>query len=49
MNSKHWSIDLHYYWEPILHNGQKEGFVLLSTKMTEIKKGLSTNMVDFNH
>ena len=30
--------NLHYYWEPILHNGQKEGFLLLSTKMSELKK-----------
>src|SRR4051812_41384892 len=30
--------NLHYYWEPIVHNGQKEGFILLSTKMTELKQ-----------
>ncbi|MCQ6273435.1 PAS domain-containing protein [Bacillus sp. V3B] len=33
--------DLHYYWEPILIEGKKEGFVLLSTKMTELKKAYS--------
>ena len=30
--------NVHYYWEPILHNGQNEGFLLLSTKMSELKK-----------
>ena len=33
--------DLHYYWEPITIEGTKEGFVLLSTKMTELKKAYS--------
>ncbi|WP_102274298.1 two-component system histidine kinase PnpS [Cytobacillus massiliigabonensis] len=30
--------DLHYYWRPIDQSGADEGFVLLSTKMTEINK-----------
>jgi two-component system, OmpR family, phosphate regulon sensor histidine kinase PhoR len=30
--------NLHYYWEPIVHNGKNEGFILLSTKMTELKQ-----------
>ncbi|KOP83706.1 alkaline phosphatase [Bacillus sp. FJAT-21945] len=30
--------DLHYYWRPIVQSGADEGFVLLSTKMTEINK-----------
>src|SRR3954464_10792247 len=33
--------NLHYYWEPILLEGTEEGFVLLSTKMTELKKAYS--------
>ncbi|MED3549285.1 two-component system histidine kinase PnpS [Cytobacillus praedii] len=30
--------DLHYYWRPIVKSGADEGFVLLSTKMTEINE-----------
>ena len=30
--------NLHYYWEPIFNNDKKEGFVLLSTKMTELRE-----------
>jgi len=30
--------NLHYYWEPVFNNGTQEGFILLSTKMTELKK-----------
>ena len=30
--------NLHYYWEPIFNNDTKEGFVLLSTKMTELRE-----------
>lgn len=33
--------DLHYYWEPIAIEGTEEGFVLLGTKMTELKKAYS--------
>ncbi|MGZ4161572.1 MAG: two-component system histidine kinase PnpS [Neobacillus sp.] len=29
--------DLHYYWKPIIKNGQKEGYIFLSTKMGELK------------
>ena len=30
--------NLHYYWEPIINNGKTEGFVLLSTKLTELRE-----------
>jgi two-component system phosphate regulon sensor histidine kinase PhoR len=30
--------DLHYYWKPIIKNGQKEGYIFLSTKISELKK-----------
>lgn len=30
--------DLHYYWGAITNNGEKEGFLFLSTQMEEIKK-----------
>jgi two-component system phosphate regulon sensor histidine kinase PhoR len=30
--------DLHYYWKPIIKNGQKEGYIFLSTKMGELKE-----------
>lgn len=30
--------DLHYYWRPIAHSGMDEGFVFLSTKLSEINK-----------
>ncbi|HEY2419828.1 MAG TPA: ATP-binding protein [Neobacillus sp.] len=32
------SYDLHYYWKAINNNGQKEGYIFLSTKMSELKK-----------
>ncbi len=28
--------DLHYYWNPVLLSGKKEGYIFLSTHMTEI-------------
>jgi two-component system phosphate regulon sensor histidine kinase PhoR len=31
-------FDLHYYWKPIMKNGQGEGYVFLSTKSDELKK-----------
>ncbi|MBU8879674.1 PAS domain-containing protein [Bacillus sp. FJAT-29790] len=32
-------LDLHYYWKPIKNqSGTKEGYIFLSTKMTEINK-----------
>lgn len=30
--------NLHYYWQPIFTNGNQEGYIFLSTKMTEIQK-----------
>lgn len=30
--------DLHYYWDDILIDGHTEGYIFLSTKLTEIKK-----------
>ena len=30
--------NLHYYWEPVIINGQKEGFILLCTELTEIEQ-----------
>ncbi|RSD27690.1 two-component system histidine kinase PnpS [Mesobacillus subterraneus] len=30
--------DLHYYWNPIIHNGEKEGYVFLTTKIDELQK-----------
>lgn len=32
------SYDLHYYWRPITQSGTVEGYIILSTKMTEINK-----------
>lgn len=29
-------IDLHYYWKPIKYSGSTEGYIFISTKMTEI-------------
>lgn len=29
-------FDMHYYWKPIFLNGKKEGYLFLSTQMTEI-------------
>jgi two-component system phosphate regulon sensor histidine kinase PhoR len=31
-------FDLHYYWKPIIKNGQKEGYIFLSTKTNEVKQ-----------
>lgn len=30
--------DLHYYWQPIMHAGKKEGFLLLTTETSELNK-----------
>lgn len=30
--------NLHYYWQPILKNGNVDGYLFLSTKLTEIQK-----------
>jgi two-component system, OmpR family, phosphate regulon sensor histidine kinase PhoR len=30
--------DLHYYWKPLIHNGEKEGYVFLTTKINELKR-----------
>jgi two-component system phosphate regulon sensor histidine kinase PhoR len=30
--------DLHYYWKPIKKDGQKEGYIFLSTKTNEMKQ-----------
>ncbi|CAH2716107.1 Alkaline phosphatase synthesis sensor protein PhoR [Neobacillus rhizosphaerae] len=32
------SYDLHYYWKPIKKDGQKEGYIFLSTKTNEMKQ-----------
>ncbi|WP_079510014.1 two-component system histidine kinase PnpS [Mesobacillus jeotgali] len=29
--------DLHYYWHPLKHNGEKEGYVFLTTKIDELQ------------
>lgn len=31
-------FDLHYYWKPIIKNGQTEGYIFLSTKTNEVKQ-----------
>jgi two-component system phosphate regulon sensor histidine kinase PhoR len=31
-------FDLHYYWKSIIKNGQKEGYIFLSTKTNEVKQ-----------
>jgi two-component system, OmpR family, phosphate regulon sensor histidine kinase PhoR len=31
-------FDLHYYWKPLLHDGEKEGYVFLTTKIDELQK-----------
>ncbi len=33
--------NLHYYWKPLLQNGQKEGYIFISTKSSELKKAYS--------
>ncbi|WP_026584596.1 two-component system histidine kinase PnpS [Bacillus sp. J33] len=30
--------NLHYYWQPFFANGEKEGYIFLSTKMTETQQ-----------
>ncbi|CAM3887129.1 two-component system histidine kinase PnpS [Cytobacillus oceanisediminis] len=30
--------NLHYYWQPLFTNGEQEGYIFLSTKMTETQK-----------
>ncbi|MBT2689367.1 PAS domain-containing protein [Bacillus sp. ISL-47] len=30
--------NLHYYWQPLLANGEQAGYIFLSTKMTETQK-----------
>ncbi|PWW26089.1 two-component system phosphate regulon sensor histidine kinase PhoR [Cytobacillus oceanisediminis] len=30
--------NLHYYWHPLFTNGEQEGYIFLSTKMTETQK-----------
>ncbi|KIY22149.1 MULTISPECIES: two-component system histidine kinase PnpS [Mesobacillus] len=32
------AFDLHYYWNPLLHTGEKEGYVFLTTKIDEVQK-----------
>ena len=31
-------FDLHYYWSPLIHDGEKEGYVFLTTKIDELQK-----------
>jgi two-component system, OmpR family, phosphate regulon sensor histidine kinase PhoR len=31
-------FDLHYYWNPLSHEGKKEGYVFLTTKIDELQK-----------
>ncbi|MGD6855524.1 two-component system histidine kinase PnpS [Bacillus infantis] len=31
-------FDLHYYWKPIIQDGANEGYIFLSSQMTELKK-----------
>ncbi|EWG10500.1 two-component system histidine kinase PnpS [Cytobacillus firmus] len=31
-------FNLHYYWQPVMINGKKEGYIFLSTKMAEFQK-----------
>ncbi|MBT2643930.1 PAS domain-containing protein [Bacillus sp. ISL-41] len=31
-------FDLHYYWNPLIHDGKKEGYVFLTTKIDELQK-----------
>jgi two-component system, OmpR family, phosphate regulon sensor histidine kinase PhoR len=31
-------FDLHYYWRPLIHDGEKEGYVFLTTKIDELQK-----------
>ncbi|WLR56099.1 ATP-binding protein [Mesobacillus subterraneus] len=31
-------FDLHYYWNPLIRDGEKEGYVFLTTKIDELQK-----------
>jgi two-component system phosphate regulon sensor histidine kinase PhoR len=31
-------FDLHYYWKPLIHKSEKEGYVFLTTKIDELQK-----------
>ncbi|PAE24141.1 two-component system histidine kinase PnpS [Bacillus sp. 7894-2] len=31
-------FNLHYYWQPVMVNGEKEGYIFLSTKLAEFQK-----------
>ncbi|WP_282141436.1 two-component system histidine kinase PnpS [Cytobacillus oceanisediminis] len=31
-------FNLHYYWQPVIINGEKDGYIFLSTKMAEFQK-----------
>ncbi|MDF2038876.1 ATP-binding protein [Cytobacillus oceanisediminis] len=31
-------FNLHYYWQPVMINGEKEGYIFLSTKMAEFQR-----------
>lgn len=31
-------FNLHYYWQPLMINGEKEGYIFLSTKLAEFQK-----------
>ncbi|WP_226085472.1 two-component system histidine kinase PnpS [Mesobacillus sp. S13] len=31
-------FDLHYYWNPLIQDGEKEGYVFLTTKINELQK-----------
>lgn len=31
-------FNLHYYWQPVMLNGEKEGYIFLSTKLAEFQK-----------
>ena len=41
-------IKTQYYWEPIDLDGARQGFVLISTKMTELKQAYHTYVVAFD-
>ncbi|ESU30873.1 hypothetical protein G3A_19870 [Bacillus sp. 17376] len=31
-------FDLHYYWKPLIHDGENEGYVFLTTKIDDLQK-----------
>lgn len=41
-NESGWEVaggfNLHYYWQPVMINGEKEGYIFLSTKLAEFQK-----------